>query len=58
MNRYAIIKTNRNRMFKISRRLQNIKNYKSTEQMLKDVTKYENARKEIEIQEAYVQHEK
>ena len=58
MNRYAIIKTHRNRMFKISRRLQNIKNYRSTSQMLKDVTKYENAKKELEIQEAYVQHER
>lgn len=57
MSRYGIIKYNRIKMSKISSRLKNIKNYKSTSQMLKDLTKYENAKKEVEIQESYLQHE-
>lgn len=58
MTRFGIIKQNRIRMSKLNSRLKNIKNYKSNRHLLKDLAKYERAKKEIEIQECYIQLER
>ena len=54
MNRLGIVKKCK---FQMDKTRSNIKTAKSGKYVLKDVTKYYNLEKEIQIQESYEQHE-
>ena len=58
MTRQEIIKNRKNTVSKLNSKLKNIKNYKSIEYLLKDVSKLEKALKEVQIQECYIKYER
>lgn len=57
MSREGIIRRCKKNRQIIHSKLQDRKNYRSNKLLLRDVSRFENLEKEIEIQQSYLQHE-